>query len=551
MRYTLLTFCSTILFLFMHQDPLLAQSLAINTDGSAADNSALLDVKSSTKGILVPRTSSVTRLAIINPAKGLMVYDTTTSSFWFFDALSWKEMAISNNVWSILGNAGTDSNANFIGTTDAQPLRFRLNNFWAGEMNPYSGNYLLGDSAGQALNGGLYNTGLGSRALTRLTSGYWNTGLGFGALNSNTSKNSNTGLGAFALYKNTTGQWNTATGVDALFYNTSGYYNTANGVYALFSNTTGDHNTAIGNEAMYANTTGVLNTAVGFGALHSNLASGYNTAIGASAMGLHTNGSLNTAVGQYALGFDTSGNANTAVGTSALSSNTNGNYNTAAGYNSLVNNITGLYNTALGYNAGTNVGTFNNTISIGNTTYLNASSNQAFFGGTSTTWNGGNVTWSTYSDERVKKDIMADVKGIDFINRLRPVTYYRDIHAMTKLTGNKETGDYPGKYDIEKIKFSGFLAQDVVKAAADAGYDFSGVTRPRNEHELYTLSYESFVVPMVKAMQEQQAMIVSLQHELQQVRSQNKSPEVNKTTDMPGLEKKIAALEKRLSGLEK
>jgi hypothetical protein len=72
-----------------------------------------------------------------------------------------------------------------------------------------------------------------------------------------------------------------------------------------------------------------------------------------------------------------------------------------------------------------------------------------------------------------------------------------------------ETEDYPGKYDIEQIKFSGFLAQEVESAAQASHYDFSGLTKPKKESELYTLSYESFVVPLVKAVQEQQSIIES------------------------------------------
>ena len=94
--------------------------------------------------------------------------------------------------------------------------------------------------------------------------------------------------------------------------------------------------------------------------------------------------------------------------------------------------------------------------------------------------------------------------------RLRPVTYHRSIKAMTDLTGNKETPDFPGKYDVEKIKYSGFLAQEVERAAKDSGYDFSGVTAPKNAKDLYSLSYEQFVVPLVKAVQEQQVVIDSL-----------------------------------------
>ena len=44
------------------------QGVAINIDGSNADNSALLDIKSTAKGILIPRLAAVQRLAISNPA---------------------------------------------------------------------------------------------------------------------------------------------------------------------------------------------------------------------------------------------------------------------------------------------------------------------------------------------------------------------------------------------------------------------------------------------------------------------------------------------------
>jgi len=51
------------------------------------------------------------------------------------------------------------------------------------------------------------------------------------------------------------------------------------------------------------------------------------------------------------------------------------------------------------------------------------------------------------------------------------------------------------------------LKQTAEKAAAEAGYDFSGVQVPDNPEDLYSLRYSDFVVPLVKAMQEQQTMI--------------------------------------------
>jgi hypothetical protein len=110
---------------------MVAQSVGINNN--TPDASAVLDIKSNTKGILIPRTSSSSRIGIINPAKGLMVYDTTTSSFWFYNASAWKEITTGKDEWSLTGNTGTDTAVNFIGTSDNKPLR--LNSiFWAGQL---------------------------------------------------------------------------------------------------------------------------------------------------------------------------------------------------------------------------------------------------------------------------------------------------------------------------------------------------------------------------------------------------------------------------------
>ncbi|MEZ4965144.1 MAG: hypothetical protein R2791_07875 [Saprospiraceae bacterium] len=57
--------------------------VAINQDNSAPDPSAMLDVKSSDKGMLVPRMTTAQREAIANPATGLLVFDTDTESFWY------------------------------------------------------------------------------------------------------------------------------------------------------------------------------------------------------------------------------------------------------------------------------------------------------------------------------------------------------------------------------------------------------------------------------------------------------------------------------------
>ncbi len=73
-----------------------AQSVAINTSGNAADNSAILDVSSTSKGMLVPRLSTTQRTGISTPATGLLVYDTDLNSFYFYNGTVWTAIAADN-----------------------------------------------------------------------------------------------------------------------------------------------------------------------------------------------------------------------------------------------------------------------------------------------------------------------------------------------------------------------------------------------------------------------------------------------------------------------
>ena len=64
------------------------------------------------------------------------------------------------------------------------------------------------------------------------------------------------------------------------------------------------------------------------------------------------------------------------------------------------------------------------------------------------------------------------------------------------------------------IVCSGFIGQEVEAAAREAGYDFSGIMPPQNDKDHYSLCYAEFVVPLVKAVQEQQEMTEQLQEEV-------------------------------------
>ena len=72
---------------------------------------------------------------------------------------------------------------------------------------------------------------------------------------------------------------------------------------------------------------------------------------------------------------------------------------------------------------------------------------------------------------------------------------------------------------INNIQYTGFVAQDVQTAAQNIGYDFSGVDKPASDKDIYALRYSDFVVPLVKAVQEQQQVIDNLKKKNQDMQT--------------------------------
>ena len=73
----------------------LSAQVAINTDGSLPHVSAILDVKSDTSGMLIPRMTMAQRNLINTPANGLLVYQTNgVSGFYYFDNTIWKRIGV-------------------------------------------------------------------------------------------------------------------------------------------------------------------------------------------------------------------------------------------------------------------------------------------------------------------------------------------------------------------------------------------------------------------------------------------------------------------------
>src|SRR5205085_6274713 len=86
------------------------------------------------------------------------------------------------------------------------------------------------------------------------------------------------------------------------------------------------------------------------------------------------------------------------------------------------------------------------------------------------------------------------------------------------------------KVDKATVRYTGFVAQEVEQAAKKLGYDFSGVDVPKEKDGLYGLRYEELVVPLVKAVQEQQKRIRALKELVAKLTA---SPTINNTNNTP------------------
>jgi hypothetical protein len=452
-----------------------------------------------------------------------------------------KAVVSVNGAWNLIGNTGT-ADSNFIGTTDTIPFTVKVNDSLSGKIDPVNFNSYWGYRSGSARGTGIQNTATGYQTLNNNTTGSYNTAVGGQVLSANSTGLYNTAIGVSALQSNTVGSSNTAIGRQALASNQAGYGNVAVGTQALVSNVYGDqliaigdsalynfqgldnngntitNNLAIGAMALFSNTLGNSNVAVGSKSLQANIDGIQNVALGAFTLVSNTHGVENTGIGFDALGSNTTGIHNTTLGAFSMDFNSTGNNNTAVGDFAFGTNFTidkalGSGNTALGDSADISVGGLNNATAIGYQAIVDAS-NKVRIGNTAVTVIEGQVPFTTPSDGRFKFNIREDVKGLDFILKLRPVTYQfntkKQENFMRGLSGGGPDagGGTPVGYDeATMIRRTGFIAQEVERAAKISGYDFDGLKIPRTEKEYYSLSYASFVVPLVKAVQEQEETI--------------------------------------------
>jgi len=386
--------------------------VAINSDGANPNASAMLDISSSQKGLLIPRMTATQRDNIQNPTPGLLVYVTNAQSFWYYHTSAWHEIDVFDGTFG----SPTTSQVQVEESADEDIIRFDVNGTERMTMDDsrvnfkFGTRFFIGREAGH-LSYGLRNVGIGEYALGDLSQsvdivaigigafqypypsgGTTNGGVAIGLRARNTSTtgvsigdssgfnstyhfNSNVSIGNKALLHNMDGKHivaigneslsnnvdgdnNTAVGLGSLKRNTNGSDNIAIGIDALNMNVIGYDNIAIGNEALMSNGflvvnsyDGIRNIAIGAGALHENISGVDNIAVGDNALyNIALSGDDCIAIGSSCMKEAVDGDNTIAVGRSALSQSTKTDYNLAFGFEALISD-TGMHCSAFGYQA--------------------------------------------------------------------------------------------------------------------------------------------------------------------------------------------------------
>ena len=396
---------------------LTVSSAQVGIGTETPESSSMLDISSTSKGILVPRMTENQKNAISTPAQGLLVFQTNgTVGFYSYDGSSWLHL-IDGSSKGLYFGPGTGNGNN---------------------------NLAVGTSMGSGT--GVRNTAIGSRALENYSgSGFDNnTAVGYYSLKKVTYGQQNTALGAETMFELTSGNWNTAIGAQTIF-NSTGNGNTALGYRAGETLTTGSNNLLIGmqadvslnnlsnaiaigydatvnasNKIQLGNSnitlvetsgtvsasafvgdgsglTGIISssstptflygtenvlldgtTSPNVGDMHRSVGLGYltlnsvttgnkNVAIGARSMKDNTTGYMNVGIGWNSLTKNTTGGRNIAIGGSeALDANTTGSNNLAIGDRSMTYNVSGQSNVAIGSNSllNNNSGNYNTMVGV-------------------------------------------------------------------------------------------------------------------------------------------------------------------------------------------
>jgi len=471
------------------------QSTSINQDGTTPHSSAILDLKSTDKGLLIPRMTTAQRAAITG-TEGLMIYDTTTDNFWFHDGSTWREIGggafdISNNV---VRNTGDHDLDDFLFGSHELPQNGQVVKdtlFFFDKSNGALRGGGVTDARWSPDSIGLFSLALGYN--TKATGDYGATALG--RLTEAIGDHGATALGDGTEASGDNGATALGDGTEA-----SGRY----GATALGDGTeaSGDNGaTALGERTEASGNNGA--TALG----HFTEASGDD---GATALGNHTEAS--GLDGATALGNHTK--ASGEDGATALGDHTRAYGNDGA-------TALGHYTEANG-NSCTVVGTYNDTLVsvgatvtddspifiVGNGEHMNRSNALVIrkngqieigSGGSNFRWNKVFATNGTIqtSDIRAKKSIINITYGLKDILNLRPVSY-----NWKKEKGNTQQS-------------LGLIAQELLAVVPEV------VNIPEDKKDLLGVNYAELIPVLIKSIQELNYKIESQSAEIAQLKSKS------------------------------
>lgn len=422
------------------------------------------------------------------------------------------------NAWSLTGNAGTNLTTNFIGTTDAQDWVMRTNNleraritgggnFGIGTSTPISQFMVHNQTYGLSMNyegliGGISNVNITNLNGDNNDNHPKLTLQGFaGNLTLENHYDGNTTINRYTCIKNTTPykfHYINSLGQHYMTIDQSGNFGIGT------SNPIGKFH--VNNDAIGADSSVVV-------LANGDVAIGSATSIMGSSLSVSRNEVNMKYLGWYE-------NLSTVNGSGSVLAVTNGVGAVAYG-------VVGVNTTGYPTYGNQNDAFIRTSLSLGNLNLISTSGNLNFNTGTSTVSSvpkmsirqGGNIgigtispssllsvngtadkvgggTWATFSDERVKKEIVPFTDGINLLMKLNPVSY--------------KYNEKSGYSDLSKI-FIGFIAQDVEKVAPYmvSTYDDSEGPSGLNDKRLFDESALSKI--MLNAIKDQQEMILDQQ----------------------------------------
>lgn len=468
-----------IIFAFILSQKIIAQ-IGINANNTAPATNAMLDVSSTTKGVLMPRMTTAQRNAI-SATNGLTVYDNDLQAYFYHNGSSWQQLLTTANVanttpWLTTGNNIYNSNTANVGIGLANPTRGKLE--------------VAGVSGSGATNA-LFGSGANGISLQQ----NWPT-IGFNQYRDNTAGNGKyigNGFGAIQ------------------YFDPSGGYMAID----MFANGTANNLTNTGKRAITIQNNG--NVSIVGGAANTTLYVTKNGNFDGTAIFGGTN---------YASYFNHSNNEDTYIrpGTTNGKIILNdlpaakiqmGNGNGNVGIN--ISPAT-YYNLDIGQNL-TEGGIrllspdwYDNNWEIRNDIYSNTNFTSClvlkYNGGTKGWFRPDNGEWSAQSDRRLKKNIVQISSVINKVMALKPSVYE---FKYNNSSNNKSFG-----FIAQELKE--FFPEMVDEAPLKADKNV-----PASIDNQMGVSYSQISVIAIKAIQEQQEMILELKKEIDLLKNKLKN----------------------------